>query len=79
MTLEELQAFEEANWARVDQGLRDKCVWLLREFIYTEDQSRIAEWFMAGEMPLGFHRFGGTQIRNILRGVIKDKDLPDVP
>lgn len=75
MTREELQEFAERNWLRVDAAQRDRCVWHLRETLHRRDLVHLREGFERGFEP-GFHMFGGMGIRNLLRDVVRDDQLP---
>lgn len=76
MTEEELQAKSEENWRRLDAVKRMYCVWRLREIIGPEDQALLKQAFETSKWPLGFHHFSGMAIRNELRKVVKDEELP---
>lgn len=78
MTRDELQQLSEDNWLRVDAAVRDRCVWHLREVISPEDQVTLRDCFLRGDFYPGFHMFGGMAIRNALRAVAKDAELPEV-
>jgi hypothetical protein len=77
MTDEELREFEEQNWARVPAADRERCVNDLRTQIGAGGATR-EEWLAAMDDP-GFHMFAGRDIRNALREVMGDDDLPEVP
>lgn len=72
MTDEELREFEEQNWARVPEADRQRCVEHLR--LWLKDPE---EWRAGLDSP-GFHFFAGMSVRNALRDVLTDDELPEV-
>lgn len=70
---DELREKEEANWARVSGDDRRRCVEHLRSLIGDNED----EWLKAIEEP-GFHMFAGMSVRNALRDVMPDSELPEV-
>jgi hypothetical protein len=80
MTHKEIQ---ELCWSRLPNNLRQRAVAYLQakcgaEFLQTVreavEQYGLGEW-----LPLGWHFDQGMQIRNLLRQVIKDRELPLFP
>lgn len=72
MTDEQIREFEDQNWSRVPEADRARCVEHLRRWIKGPD-----EWREAMEEP-GFHMFSGMRVRNALRDMLKDDELPAV-
>lgn len=74
ITEDDVSRFEDKNWLRVPEQRREDCV------------GRLASWL--GDMPKddlreaisepGFHMFGGMAVRNELREVMSDRELPPV-
>ena len=67
------EARENANWARVPEADRERCIAALREMI-GEDRE---EWLKAIDHPF-FHFSTGMGVRNLLRHVLRDDKLPEV-
>src|SRR6266576_3946149 len=78
MSYEELQQFAEDNWQRVEPEKRKLCVEHLRSLFSPEDFEFFKKAFEIGEFGSWFHFAEGMAIRNALRDVIKDDELPGV-
>ena len=80
----DLQQKSEENWARVEDWKKAKCVLYLRQELHPEDIKDLAQEFAKLETTgedVGdpFFHFGtGMAIRNMLRDVVKDDELPPV-
>lgn len=79
---DDLDAKSEANWARLPEGTRRRCAEELRRSIPPE---LLAKWrdqlergVAIGSDDLWFHMGAGMAVRNCLRGVLPDGDLPGV-
>lgn len=77
MSHEELQQYAEDNWSRVPAEKRELCVRHLRSLIW-EDRTTLQEWFKKDEFPMFFHFDGGMAVRNALRDVMRDEELPRI-
>jgi hypothetical protein len=73
-----LQEFAEKNWARVPEAKRKLCVEHLRKTIIPMDQAELKEQFETGKFNPWFHFTSGMTVRNALRDVMKDDELPGV-
>lgn len=62
----------ENRWNSVPEDLKEKVILHLRKL------SNLDEIKNAANDPL-FHMFGGMQLRNYLREVVKDNELPNAP
>jgi hypothetical protein len=78
LTHDELLAAQEARWPYVDARVRAECVAKLRGAISPADRSLLAGWFRDGSFPPGFHFLTGMMVRNALREVARDDQLPPV-
>lgn len=75
MDRDELQQFSRDNWNRIPEAKRKMCLDHLRTEIPGESMKGLKEHWQ----DPGFHMFGGGMwIRNTLRGVMKDEELPGV-
>lgn len=75
MTDKELDKWCRANWDKIPAEKRKACLDHLRGWIPI---AVLREWKRSG-FGDAFHMFGGgMQIRNRLRDIIKDADLPPV-
>lgn len=74
MTDDELKKWCRANWDKIDEARRQLCINHLKATIPAEV---IKSWKENGFAP-GFHMSGGMAVRNVLRDIILDKDLPPV-
>lgn len=76
-----LQAASLANWRRVPPHQRTLCIEHLRSFVPEHIQARWKRQLATGE-PIGgpgFHTLGGgMSVRNRLREILLDGDLPAV-
>lgn len=77
-THEWLQKKSEENWARVPWPKRVECALHLRHVIPAEDQDALRKMFETGDWDSWFHFSGGMAVRNSLRDVMKDDELPGV-
>lgn len=82
-TAGDLRAWCRANWDRVPEGQRKLCLEHLRTYVTDEylDKWRAqrARGEEIGSDVTAFHFFGGgMQIRNVLREVLPDDQLPAV-
>lgn len=75
MTDDELKKKCRANWDAIDQARRQLCINHLKATIPADV---IKSWKEKGFAP-GFHMFGGMAVRNVLRDIIHDEDLPGIP
>jgi hypothetical protein len=75
MTKDELKKWCRDNWNKIDENRRQLCINHLKAKIPAEV---IAAWKTSGYDHQGFHLFGGMAVRNILRDIIKDDQLPPV-
>jgi hypothetical protein len=74
-----LQEFAEKNWARVPDDKRKACVEHLREIMPQDMTDYVRHSFTGGdELHAWFHFSEGMGIRNALREVMKDDELPKV-
>jgi hypothetical protein len=73
-----LQEFAEKNWARVPEKKRKECVEYLRKIIIPMDQAELKKEFEDGKFNPWFHFTSGIHVRNALRKVMKDDELPGV-
>lgn len=72
----ELRTWCRENWRRVPEDKRELCVNHLTGWM---PPSYLAEWKAKGGFPMLAHTIGGgMQIRNKLREVLEDKDLPKI-
>lgn len=75
MSERDLDKFSRDNWARVDKTRRVQCIEHLKSVI---PDGVLKVWKING-FPEGFHMFnGGMAVRNLLRGVMTDDQLPYV-
>lgn len=74
----DLQKMSEENWARVDPEKRKLCVEHLRKVIPKSEQVELALAFRSDDFDGWFHFSGGMAVRNTLRDVMKDDELPGV-
>lgn len=72
----ELKKFCRDNWNKVEQNKRQLCINHLRGVIPPEV---IAQWKKDGYDIAVWHFYGGMAVRNALRDVMKDDELPGVP
>lgn len=71
----ELREVSRTNWNVLPKELREECLAHLQGWIPDE---QVLEWKVFG-FPRGFHLLGGgMQIRNRLRDVLRDEQLPPV-
>jgi hypothetical protein len=77
-SFERLQQKSEENWSRVDPHKRLVLARHLRLVILAEDQVALKEMFEKGDFDGWFHFEGGMAVRNTLREVMKDDELPGV-
>lgn len=78
MTREDLDAWSHGNWTRIPEGLRRKCLDHLHEEV---DPGTATKWRSLDRIGDGdpFFHFGvGMAVRNVLREVMPDDDLPPV-
>jgi hypothetical protein len=77
MTKDELKKWCRANWDTIDENRRQLCIIHLRSKI---PASVIANWKRDGYDQGRFHFpfGGGMAVRNMLRDIILDKELPPV-
>jgi hypothetical protein len=73
---EQLQKFAEDNWARVPDDKRKACVEHLREILPQDLTDYVKQSFT--DLHSWFHFSEGMAIRNALREVMKDDELPKV-
>jgi hypothetical protein len=73
-----LQQKSEENWARVPEEKRKLCVEHLRSLILPDEEEELRGMFETGNFDGWFHFGGGMGIRNVLRQVMKDGELPGV-
>jgi hypothetical protein len=77
-TDEWLQQKSEENWARVPEEKRKLCVEHLRSVLSPVALPDLCEAFEKNDFGPFFHFSGGMGVRNILRDVMKDDELPKV-
>lgn len=77
-----IEAWSQRNWLKIDEGTRKRCVDHLRRLL---PEDLVLKWKVNHDsghrLDEGMERFHfglGRQIRNILRDIIEDKDLPTV-
>jgi hypothetical protein len=73
-----LQQKSEENWSRVPEEKRAECVLHLREVIGANDLPVLRKMFEDDDFDGWFHFSGGMSVRNTLRDVMKDDELPGV-
>jgi len=78
MTHEELQQFAEDNWSRVNPEKRKACVEHLRSELSVSETSDLKKTFEQNDWSPWWHFDGGMYVRNLLRDVMKDDELPGV-
>lgn len=78
-----LEAKEYADWTELPKELRDKCVGYLKEQLPSTFQGEIrdaySKWgsdWMKQFGPYPFHFSGGMNVRNLLRDIVEDAELP---
>ena len=83
----DLQAWSIANWSRIPEADRKRCVDHLRPWLMATDDgvAELARWRrqvkkgrVIGEGDSWFHFGTGMAIRNRLRDVLKDDQLPSI-
>lgn len=71
----DLQIWSRDNWKRIPEAKREECINHLHGWI---PYDQLSQWKENG-FGSDFHMFGGgMQIRNRLRDILKDDDLPPV-
>lgn len=70
---ESIREFSTRNWMRVPEAKRMACIVYLRKTI----PSHVLDSWKKG-FPEGFHFGPGMQVRNALRDIMKDDELPPV-
>lgn len=68
------------QWQRIPEAARHRCLELLRQrvplIVRTEWQDQAARGVAIGSTDVRFHLGVGMAVRNVLREVLRDKDLP---
>ena len=77
-----LEKYSRDNWNKIPEDSRRKCVDHLRSAIPDESVALFCKQYKAGERfgadHLGWHFGGGMMVRNVLRQVMSDTELPPV-
>lgn len=79
-SFKDLDKWSLENWKKVPQKDRDACIRLIHSYVDDDVLSVWKEQYKLG-LDIGgdyFHFGGGMALRNLLRGVIKDDELPGV-
>lgn len=83
MTQEELMKLSRENWLKIPEDKRKACLdhlrgWIPLDVIVHWKEHGIGHFMVKGKDcrdPM-FHLGGGMQVRNRLRDIVKDEDLP---
>ena len=82
MNMNDIQEWSHQNWLKLPAEIRSKCIKHMQGWIADDILNTWRAEYANGN-PIGgagFHMFGGgMQIRNRLREVLKDDELPGVP
>lgn len=75
------QAWYDARWAAVPEEMKRRVVAHLRDELGEEQLAAIREKHAANPegWALPYHMFAGMGVRNLLREVVRDGELPPAP